>query len=72
MQILQQTLFYSLGLGFTLIPVENFSFSAVLGTAKLTLPEMAASNQIKMFYFSSGYVNCRKMGLQAVLFSLHP
>ena len=33
---------------------------------------MAASDQCKIFCFSSGYVNFRKMGLQLILFPFHP
>ena len=72
MQILRQAFFRSPAMYFAFLPVENFSFFLILCTAKLTLPKMAASGQGKIFCFSSVYVNFGKMGLQAILFPLHP
>ena len=72
MQILRQALFRSLAMCFAIFPVENFSLFSILGTTRLTLPKMAASDRSKMFCFPSSYVNFRKMGLQTILFPLHP
>ena len=72
MQILRQAFFHSLAMYFAILTVENFSFFLILGITKLTLPKRAASDQCKIFCFSSGCVNFRKMGLQSILFPLHP
>ena len=61
MQILRQAFFRSLARCFAILPLENFSFFLILGTAKLPLPQIAASDQDKVFCFSSGCVNFGKI-----------
>ena len=72
MQILRQTFFRSLAMTFAILPVDNFLFFLIYGTAKLTLPKWQHLTSARYSVFSSGYVNFRKMGLQSILFPLHP